>query len=379
MTTEQIVIYAGDTELEEFSFNPDLILLFVSPSFKNLDLLKNFRELYPDSIITGCSTSGEIEDINVHDHSVVATAISFDKSRVEYNEVYVPSINKSRLAGTELVDKFEQKGLKHLFVLSEGLNINGTSLVNGLKHQSDQQYSITGGLAGDETKFGRTFVITNDMEIRENMITGIGFYGDDLKVGYGSLGGWDSFGVDRIVTKSRGNILYEIDGEPVLDLFRNFLGDQAKNLPATGLLFPLSVRIKANDNPVVRTVIAMNEEEKSLTFAGNIPKGATVRLMKANMERLINGAEGAAELSIEDIGNTHTDLAILVSSVGRRLVLNQLIEEEVEAVRDVIGEDATIAGFYSYGEIAPYISGTKCELHNQTMTITTFSESDIEG
>jgi len=378
MKKEQIVIYSGDSDFEEFSFSPDLILLFISPSFDNVSSLISLRKQYPESIITGCSTSGEIEDINVHDNSIVATGISFEKSRVEYNEVYIQNSEKSKQAGTELVEKFDKEGLKHLFVLSDGLNVNGTELVNGLRHQSDQQYSITGGLAGDGSDFNKTFVITNDVEARTNMITGIGFYGEDLKVGYGSLGGWDSFGVDRVVTKSKGNVLLEIDGEPVLDLYKNFLGEQAKNLPASGLLFPLSMRVKPSDKPVVRTILAMDEKDKSLTFAGDIPEGSYVRLMKANIDRLINGAEGAAEVSIESIGNTHTDLAILISCVGRRLVLKQLVEEEVEAVRDVVGEDSVITGFYSYGEIAPFISGTKCELHNQTMTITTFSESDID-
>jgi hypothetical protein len=377
MKTEQIVISSGDTDIEDFSFIPDLILLFISPAFLNVDSLKIFREKYPNCIITGCSTSGEIEDINVHDNSVVATGISFDKSKVVYNEVYVPSSAESMQVGNELVEKFDQEGLKHLFVLSEGLNINGSELVKGLRHQRNQQYSITGGLAADGSSFNKTFVVTNDLGFHSNIVTGIGFYGDDLKIGHGSLGGWDSFGVDRVVTKSEGNVLFEIDGEPVLDLYKNFLGEQAKNLPASGLLFPLSMRVSASEKPVVRTILAMDEVKKSLTFAGNIPEGSLVRLMKANIDRLINAAEGAAEVSIEPIGNTHTDLAILVSCVGRRLVLKQLVEEEIEAVRDVIGEDATITGFYSYGELAPFISGTKCRLHNQTMTITTFSESDI--
>lgn len=377
MKSEQIVFKNGNVSSANFSFSPDLILVFISPTFKDFDYLKNLREKYPKSIITGCSTSGEIEDINVHDNTAIATGVIFEKSKVVYNQVFIPSSDESMEVGSSLVEKFDQDGLKHLFVLSDGLNVNGSELIKGLRHRGNQKYSITGGLAGDGANFENTFVITNDVEVRSNMIIAIGFYGEDLKVGYGSLGGWDSFGVDRIVTKSEGNVLYEIDGEPVLDLYKNFLGDQAKNLPASGLLFPLSMRVKATEKPVVRTILAMDEEKKTLTFAGDIPEGSYVRLMKANIDRLINGAEGAAEVSIEPIGNTHTDLAILISCVGRRLVLKQLVEEEVEAVRDVVGEDATITGFYSYGEIAPFISGAKCELHNQTMTITTFSEVDI--
>jgi hypothetical protein len=74
------------------------------------------------------------------------------------------------------------------------------------------------------------------------------------------------------------------------------------------------------------------------------------------------------------MGERGVDLALLISCVGRKLVLRQRVEEEVEAVRDVVGRDAVMTGFYSYGEIAPFSASARCELHNQTMTITTLSE-----
>jgi hypothetical protein len=188
------------------------------------------------------------------------------------------------------------------------------------------------------------------------------------------LGGWDSFGIERSVTKSKGNILYEIDNLPALELYKSFLGEKAKELPASGLLFPLSMRKEENEVPVVRTILAVNEEEQSLTFAGDIPEGSYVKLMKANIDRLINGAEKAAEISVNPLLNAQADLAILISCVGRKLVLKQMVEEEVEAVQEAIGDHALITGFYSYGEMAPFLNDTKCELHNQTMTVTTFKE-----
>ena len=373
MKTEQIVI-KSTLKYSDFSFKPDLLLMFVSPQFKELDEIKKIRNKYPDAIIAGCSTSGEIEDVNVHDSTLSITAIKFDSSEVVYNQVEINSINDSYSIGSELINKFDFVGLKHVFVLSEGLNINGTELVNGLQNYDDDEISVTGGLAADGSDFGKTFVVTNSGEVKPNTVIALGFYGDLLKVGYGSLGGWDSFGVDRIVTKSEGNVVYEIDGEPILDFYKHILGSQSDKLPASALLFPLSVRESQNRKPVVRTVLKINETEKSLTFAGSIPEGSYVRLMKANIDRLINGAEGAAEVSIEPIGNIQTELAILVSCIGRRLVLKQLIEDEVEVVRDVVGDLATLTGFYSYGEIAPFLYSSRCKLHNQTMTITTFSE-----
>lgn len=379
MVTEQFVLMSGDTKVDEFYFIPDLILFFISPSFTDIELLKDYRKMYPNSIITGCSTAGEIEDISAHNDSVVITAVKFEDSKVVYNEVDLPSIDEGSSAGMELIDKFDRDGLKHIYIISEGININGSDLVDGLRNHSSSNFTITGGLAADGFTFNKTFVLSNDLSYKSNRVVGIGFYGDNIKVGYGSLAGLNSLGVDRIVTKSNKNVVYEIDGEPACALIQRLLGAiSISTTKSANLTFsPMSVREKVSDSPIIRSIASVDEEEGSITFSGNILEGSYIRLMKSNIEKLINAAEGAAEVSIEPIGNTHTDLAIITSCIGRRNVLKELVEEEIEAVRDVIGEDATIAGYYSYGEISPQVYGNKCELHNLSIVVTTFSESDI--
>lgn len=194
-------------------------------------------------------------------------------------------------------------------------------------------------------------------------------------MGFGSLGGWDSFGPELRITRSTANVLYELDGRSALDLYKEYLGDHADGLPETGLLFPLSLRTREGETGVVRTIISINEQENSLTFAGNVPEGAYARLLKANFDRLVDGSMGAAAVSQDAIDGRPPDLAILISCVGRKLVLKQRVEEEVEGVRDVLGDSTPLIGFYSYGEISPFVPGAPCQLHNQTMTITTLSES----
>ncbi|MEK7277154.1 MAG: FIST C-terminal domain-containing protein, partial [Chloroflexota bacterium] len=221
--------------------------------------------------------------------------------------------------------------------------------------------------------FEETYVLWDDTP-EKFVVAALGIYGDHIKVGYGSLGGWDSFGPERLITKSKGNVLFELDGKSALELYKQYLGDHAQGLPATGLLFPLSLRVAEDDTPVVRTILAVSEPEQSMTFAGDVPEGSYARLMKANFDRLVDGAIGAAQTTYQAVGSATPDLAILISCVGRKLILKQRIEEEVEGVREVLGEKAVLAGFYSYGEISPFTPGAKCELHNQTMTITTFSE-----
>jgi hypothetical protein len=276
-------------------------------------------------------------------------------------------------AGQTLAQSLDPQGLVHVFVLSDGLNVNGSALVQGLRRGLPEGVAVTGGLAGDQDRFSETLVFLDSIS-QKNTIVAIGFYGDSLQVGYGSKGGWDSFGPDRLVTRSKANVLYELDGQPALELYKKYLGEQAQGLPATGLLFPLSLALNGSDKRLVRTILSVNEENGSMTFAGDVPEGQYARLMKANFERLLDGAAGSARQS-QEIGASTPHLAMLISCVGRKLVLKQRVEEEVENVQDALGQDTALTGFYSYGEICPVgPTETQAELHNQTMTVTTFAE-----
>jgi hypothetical protein len=357
------------------SIQPNLILLFgatnLIKSNIHTDILKTN---YPKAILVGCSSSGEIAGTHVHDDTLVATLVEFESTRIKYVYQTIEDPSDSYDAGKKLVSQLIDPELKHVFVISEGLQINGSELVRGLRDVLPAQIAATGGLAGDGALFSETFILNEKGNSQSKMVSAIGFYGNNLQISYSSLGGWDSFGVERLVTKSTGNVLFELDGVPALQLYKSFLGDYAKDLPASGLLFPLNLRAERNSEPVVRTILAVDEENQSLTFAGDIPEGSYVRLMKANFDRLIEGAIGAAKGTLSK-NNKDPELAILISCVGRKLVLKQLIEEEVEGVKEVLGTQALLCGFYSYGEISPFVAEAKCELHNQTMTITTFSET----
>jgi hypothetical protein len=358
--------------LSKVSLEPDLILLFMAANFQDKTaLVEHLHNTYSKASIAGCSTAGEISDVAVFDDSISMTLIQFQTVSVKLQAVQIHKMDSSHQAGLELGNALQQEDLQHVMVFSDGLNVNGADLVEGLRGVLND-ISITGGLAGDGANFRETFVIHNN-NISDNCIVGLGFYGEDLKVGFSSKGGWDSFGIERLVTRSHKNVLYELDGHPALKLYKSFLGQNAKNLPGSGLLFPLSMRLNDHERPLVRTILAVDEATQSLTFAGNIPEGSYVRLMKANVDRLINGAEDSASSALES-AEQKVELAILISCVGRKLVLKQLVEEEVEVVRDIMGSGPKITGFYSYGEIAPFRKYSPCELHNQTMTITTLSE-----
>lgn len=351
----------------------DWVLVFGGTgALRSMSCMAELKEHFPGALIMGCSTAGEICATQVRDGSIVATAVRFEHTRIKSAQTDIKDGDESRAAGRRLAEDLDGDGLVHVLVLSDGLKVNGSELARGLRENLPKGVGVTGGLAGDGALFSHTLVCAGG-EPQEGRIGALGFYGERMKVGYGSLGGWDVFGAERLITKSRGNVLYELDGHSALELYRKYLGEHAAGLPATALLFPLALR--GGEGDLVRTVLGIDEAEQSMTFAGDMPEGTYARLMKANFDRLVDGASGAAGASYAMLGGASPDLAILISCVGRKLVLKQRVEEEVEGVRAVLGEGTVLTGFYSYGEICPQGAVTGCELHNQTMTITTFSEN----
>ncbi|MGE3179868.1 MAG: FIST signal transduction protein [Vicinamibacterales bacterium] len=348
-----------------------LVLVFGSRAcLEREPLMADVRHRHPGLLYLGCSTAGEIYGASVNDESLVVTSLHFGSTRVRGAAVPVSSAQDSAAAGARLADALEPAGLKHVFVLSDGTGVNGSELVRGLTARLPNGVTVTGGLSADGSDFKRTAVLWND-DVSSGMVAGVGFYGDRVDIGYASLGGWDPFGPERLITRSRGNVLYELDGKSALGLYKLYLGEHASGLPATGLHFPLSLRIDGRPG-VVRTILSVDEAEQSLTFAGDVPEGSYARLMKANFDRLVDGATGAARACS---ATRHSpDVAILISCVGRKLILKQRVEDEVDGVREVFGQATPLTGFYSYGEISPFTPNDRCELHNQTMTITTISE-----
>ena len=365
----------GWQALKESGISESADLVFVFGSRGLLEDASKFDEvkaLYPNADIILGSTSGEIMEDLVYDDSLAVTAVDFEKTEIRVASIDINDANDSADAGSKLAEKLQGDDLAHIFILSDGLNVNGSEIVKGFNSTLAEKVPCTGGLAGDAAKFEKTLVGLNKAP-QENLIVAVGFYGKSLEVGYGSVGGWDNFGAERLVTRSEGNVLYELDGESALDLYKMYLGDKAAELPGSALLFPLGLKFDEDSDTLVRTVLGVDDEADSMTFAGDIPEGCYVRLMKANFDKLIGGANLAAEHTTQR-GGAGDKLALLVSCVGRKLILGQRIDEEVEAVQDVLGDGATLTGFYSYGEISPVVESARCELHNQTMTITTFAE-----
>jgi hypothetical protein len=338
------------------------------------DLVGELRDHFKGAVIVGCSTSGEILGDMVGDDSLIATIANFEHTQLRSASATIGEAKASYNVGKELGQLLNDASLRHVFVLSDGLHVNGSDLARGLAGGVLEGVSITGGLSGDGTDFAETWVIADDAA-GPGRVAAVGLYGGNLRIGYASMGGWEPVGALRTITRAEGNILYELDERSALDLYKSYLGSHADQLPSSALLFPILVTEAKGGQGVVRTVLSVDEQSKSMTFAGDIPQGGTAQLMKTNVDNLVDGATAAAKASLDGLDGKRPDLAILVSCVGRKLVMKQRTEEEIEAIRDVFGTDTKISGFYSYGELCPFVHGGPCRLHNQTMTITTFAEA----
>jgi hypothetical protein len=353
---------------------PQLVLVFGEEALlQDGTPLDDVRRAYPAARIFGCSTAGEICGTRVADEALVATAVHFEHARVE--SALTPIGSDSGEAGRRLAASLPSEGLRHAFVLADGLVVNGTEFAHGLRAGLPAHVAATGGLAGDGKRFLRTKVV-HDRETASGTAAILGFYGERLAIGHGCMGGWGAFGPERLITRSSGPVLYEVDGQPVLALYKEYLGEHASGLPGTGLMFPLVLRMPDGAQGVARAVLGIDEAAQSVTFAGDMPEGAYARLMMASPERLLEGAAGAARAALEGLGAQEPDLALalLVSCTGRRWVLDGRVEEEIEDVRETLGTRPVLTGFYSYGEIAPLATGVGLELQNQTLAITTFAE-----
>jgi hypothetical protein len=350
-----------------------LVLAFADrESADAVDALAALREALPLAVIVGCSTAGQILGEAVSPAPLVVAVAHF--AQVQPVAAWASltdaddALHLGRTLGERLQDGVEGQAPHTVFVLADGVHINGTALVDGLG-EALPGIGISGGLAGDGERFERTWVYA-DGAAREDAVAAVALCGGSLEVGFGSAGGWEGFGPYRLVSRSDGNVLHELDGRPALTLYKEYLGDRADHLPASALLFPLLIRSPEGDVELVRTILGVDEDRLTMTFAGDVPEGWSARLMRTTLDRLIDAAGVAAEGAT---GNPEPpDLVVAVSCVGRRLVLGQRTDEEVELAASVVGPNSMVVGFYSYGEISP-ATGVS-EVHNQTMTITTFRE-----
>jgi hypothetical protein len=363
-----------------------LVLYFGSnEALQTPSWLSELAAFYPNAHIVGCSTGGQIRcagieatpsGLGIDETGISAVAMRFEATRLRIATETVAEASQSHHYGEALGRKLLEDDLAAVYILSDGLRVHGSDLVKGLTSVIGRSVRVSGGLAGDGERFQETRVGANSPP-RPMTIAAIGFYGSAVRFGYGCGGGWDTFGVSRRITRSSGNELFELDGKPALDLYERYLGEEAEGLPGTGLLYPLKIwHPEYPSLEVVRTVLAINRATRSMIFAGDVPQGSRAQLMRGEFDRLTaGGAEAGRQAAQGQSEQASTGgVALLVSCIGRKMLMGQRIEDEIRAVAENLPAGVLHAGFYSYGEIAPHAASEVCALHNQTMTVTLISE-----
>lgn len=378
MKVQQCVVQGTSFKAQDLAeltaFQPQLVLLFASLEAMQVLDIGALRQAVPGAQWVGCSTAGEISGEGVADQTMVFTGLRFDTPAFRVATEAYTGIADSFGAGQRLATQLASTSLRHVLVLGQGADINGSALVDGLTATLGPAVAVTGGLAGDGGRFTGARVLGPE-GVSDRHIVAIGFEGPSWLITHGSYGGWQPFGPARCVTRAEGSVLYELDGERALDIYKRYLGDYAAQLPASGLLFPWSVLGEDHSAiGLIRTILGVSETDGSLILAGDVPQGGYLQLMQASVDALVDAAESAAQAALGSDSPASDTLGLLVSCVGRKLVMGGRAEEEVEAVGHVLGRRATLAGFYSNGEISPHIKTTECKLHNQTMTITLVRE-----
>ncbi|WP_111309980.1 FIST signal transduction protein [Confluentibacter sediminis] len=362
--------YIGDN----ITLEKPLVLVFGNRYLlEDTSIFEEVKDLFPDGHLVFGSSCADITSKSVYEDSITITAIEFEKSSflIKTRNVLNADCNSFK-TGNDLIKQFPSEGLKYVFVVSEGSFINGSQLTKGMNNATTDNLLITGALCGDSERFEKTLASYNENP-KQGEIVAIGFYGDSLEITFSIYGGWTPFGPERIVTKSEGNVLHELDNLPALDIYKKYLGDKSKELPGAALLYPLNVKNINEEQSIVRSILNIDEAHNTMILAGDIPENSKVQLMMTNVDNIANASERAAKQALE-LRENKPQLAMLVSCIGRKLVLDQRVEEEIEEVIEVIGKDTTVSGFYSYGEIAPFHGEISCQLHNQTMTVTLISE-----
>jgi len=357
---------------------PTASLVLVFGSVKRLGearLQSILKSRYPAAQIIGCSTSGEINATGVFDDSLQITAILWEKTVQRVTHTKMSTMQSSYEVAVDLAKQLKSENLKAVLAYSDGLNVNGSELLEGFKNVLGE-IPVVGGMAGDGFSFSQTVQLIND-KVSDGLVIAVGLYGNSLVVATGVGRGWKPYGPPRKVTKSEKNVVLELDGKPALPLYSMYIGGHsAKGLPGSGLKFPFAIIEEGKrDIEKIRTLLAIDSANNSLTFAGNVDEGETVRFCQATHDRLVEGAGDAAHLIADNTKTNQTGLAICVSCVGRKGVMAEQVVDEVKLVQQILGSQTALTGFYSYGEFAPRPETNDSVLHNQTMTIAYLSEN----
>jgi hypothetical protein len=361
----------GEGLIERLGLLPDACWLFSSPD-NDLELLvKGVYESLGIRTLIGCTTAGEISTDGFTTGSAVLGGIASDQ--INFEMVSVRDIGRnSQEAGRELATAFSDS-VCYVQLFSDGLSGNGSAILRGMAAAFKAEIPVAGGTAGDEGKFIKTWQFRGDQVLSDAAVA-MGFSGD-FKLGTGVWSGWSPIGLPKRVTRAKGNVLYELNGESALNVYERFLGKHAQRLPAVGVEYPLGIIGQfdgpdGSDHLLLRATMSVDREERSIRFAGEIPEGAMVYLTCGDRSAILDATEKAVRLAIQDLGDTTTpSIVFFYSCMARKTLLGLRTKDEIERVHSQFIPAVPIIGFYTYGEYCRVNRNGPSLLHNETATL----------
>jgi hypothetical protein len=332
----------------------------------------------PRSVFASAATHTIAHARQTLDEALVVCIARFDHTALRRVHVALGPATTSERAGQQLAQALlDTPGLSGVLVLADGMEVNGPDLVCGLTSVLPDGLPIAGGMGAAGTRLARTWSTRTDGPPQSSACV-IGLYGTQLRMARSCQGGSIGFGQRRLVTRAQGNTVEEIDGLPALQLYRQYLGRYASGLPEAASHFPLTVFRQAGDlQGVIRYVLGIDSDRQTIDVAGDIPTGSLVQLSRAGRSELLEGAFHAARDLGDALPADVPVLALVVSCVGRRHVLGEQTEEELEPVATLLRPGSALAGFYSFGEISAS-PGERCDMHNMTLTLAALWEEARE-
>lgn len=337
------------------------------------------KDKYKKAHIVGCTTSGEIDGNTFHEGSM-CTVLKMHKTRLKTVVIkdinYENSFDYGKRAMTQLIEEesFLSEKLNGVLLFTDGLNVNGAKVAEGIA-SINSIVKVAGGTAADNLAFERTHVFSH--EKIGGALVALGFYGEDIVFELGSKSGVEPIGIEKKITHAENNVLYSLDGEPALDVYKKWFKNFSTDNELRASLLECPVEISSNfqkEEGLVRTPIDLNEKDGSIRYTGEIPQGKSLRMMRADIEGMVSASEEIVEETWGKISkkdqNDNSILSLLVSCSGRKAVLKTEVEDEFfNANKNIKNKNSAQVGLYSYGEYNRVNEEKGVEFLNQTMTV----------
>lgn len=323
-------------------------------------LTQFFANHFPLASLIGVTTDGEIKDGYV---STNKTVISFTIFETTHLKTYISNAFETYYeAGKNLALDLIEDETKVIIAFIDGLSGNGESFLNGID-AINKNTIISGGLAGDNATFTKTYVFTKE-EIFTEGVVGVALNSSSLNVFTDYSFSWQAIGKTLKITNAKKNRVYTIDDRTAVDTYNYYLGnDIGSKLPKVGIEFPLI--IERDGVKIARAVIA-KENDGSLIFAGNLKNSDKVRFGYGDADIIL----AETQKHIDMLDNVPVESIFIYSCMARR----RFIPLEIEYETLVYNQIASTSGFFTYGEF--FSTKNTKQLLNQSMSVLALSESN---